>query len=227
MNYCVAYYPTSGCLETCNCEQTELGQVLYTLPSRKKVLTLATAPSLDQPQIIAPLTLPVPPAGTATPSTPGTATDSTADLTQCIATCNEKCKSEIAEKKDACVNLCVNQCKASYDFQIKQQQKEKEEQQAALNKTLNNSTSGNITNSTTTGDNTNTTTNQTINSNQTSIPTNLTDQNPVIIPNQTVPSLNVSEPKTDPNSQTTPLVDTNQNPSNNGTNVIQPVEIIP
>ena len=135
MNYCVAYYPTSGCLETCNCEQTELGQVLYTLPSRKKRISLATTPSVDPYPIIDPLTPPLS-TGTPTPSTPGgTTTDSTADLTQCIATCNEKCKSEIAEKKDACVNLCVNQCKASYDFQIKQAKKEKEEQQAALNRT--------------------------------------------------------------------------------------------
>jgi hypothetical protein len=113
MKYCVAYYPTSGCLETCNCEQTELGQVLYNLPSRKKRLTLAVVAPMEQPPIIDPIPSPV---TTVTPGVPPTPADSTADLTQCIATCNEKCKSEIAEKKDACVNLCVNQCKASYDF---------------------------------------------------------------------------------------------------------------
>ena len=31
----------------------------------------------------------------------------------CIATCTLKCKSESAEKKDACINLCFNQCTAS------------------------------------------------------------------------------------------------------------------
>jgi hypothetical protein len=47
MKYCVAYYPTSGCLETCNCEKTELGKVLYNLPSRKKRLTLAVVGPMD------------------------------------------------------------------------------------------------------------------------------------------------------------------------------------
>lgn len=31
----------------------------------------------------------------------------------CIATCTLKCKSEAAEKKDACIDLCFNQCTAS------------------------------------------------------------------------------------------------------------------
>ena len=29
MSYCVAYYPTSGCLEVCGCAATELGRALY------------------------------------------------------------------------------------------------------------------------------------------------------------------------------------------------------
>lgn len=32
----------------------------------------------------------------------------------CRATCNLKCKSESAEKKDSCVSLCYNQCIASF-----------------------------------------------------------------------------------------------------------------
>jgi len=63
-------------------------------------MTLVVTPTEEQP-IIDPIT-------PTTPATPNTPRDSTADLAQCIATCNEKCKSEIAEKKDACVNLCVN-----------------------------------------------------------------------------------------------------------------------
>ena len=31
----------------------------------------------------------------------------------CMTTCNLKCKSETADKKDSCVHLCYNQCAAS------------------------------------------------------------------------------------------------------------------
>ena len=105
MSYCVAYYPTSGCLEVCGCAATEIGRALYQRPS-KLSLVGASAPS------------PV-----YDPSEPGTkSTNSTPEdiLQECIATCGgEKCRSEIAEKKEACVNLCVKQCQASYDYIIK------------------------------------------------------------------------------------------------------------
>ena len=59
-----------------------------------------------------------------TDGTTGGTTTNTTDTTEvdpaleesrqtCIATCTLKCKSEAAEKKDACIDLCFNQCTAS------------------------------------------------------------------------------------------------------------------
>jgi len=50
-------------------------------------------------------------------------------------TCNEKCKTEIVVKKEACVNLCVNQCKANYEFNLKIERERREAEEAAKNKT--------------------------------------------------------------------------------------------
>ena len=33
----------------------------------------------------------------------------------CATTCNLKCKTEVSDKKDACVNLCFKQCIASME----------------------------------------------------------------------------------------------------------------
>jgi hypothetical protein len=54
MSYCAAFYPTSGCLQTCRCELTELGQVLYDLPStvleqERQKIALVQTPSYDEP----------------------------------------------------------------------------------------------------------------------------------------------------------------------------------
>ena len=120
MSYCVAYYPTSGCLEVCGCSETELGRVLFQRPSRLSLLATPVPPYYQSG---------------ATPSTNSTPEEV---LQQCIATCGgEKCKSEIAEKKEACVNLCVKQCQASYDYIMKQKEKEKQEAEAEKNRTEN------------------------------------------------------------------------------------------
>lgn len=56
MSYCLAYYPTSGCLETCECPPLLTERTLYPLP-RENVLSLAVAPvalpSLTAPPIVA------------------------------------------------------------------------------------------------------------------------------------------------------------------------------
>ena len=100
MNYCVTFYPTSGCLETCLCQATELGQILYALP-RKTLLT----PGLSL--VVTPTEVP----------------SLEANLTACISSCNEKCMSEPVSKKDPCVTFCVNLCKASYDISVNESKK--------------------------------------------------------------------------------------------------------
>lgn len=35
-------------------------------------------------------------------------------LSQCVATCTQKCKSEPQDKRSSCIKLCKNQCMASY-----------------------------------------------------------------------------------------------------------------
>ena len=47
MSYCVAYYPTSGCLDVCGCLETELGRVLYQRPSRLSMVATPSTPSYD------------------------------------------------------------------------------------------------------------------------------------------------------------------------------------
>jgi len=41
----------------------------------------------------------------------------------CIATCTLKCKSEAAEKKDACIDLCFNQCTASIALYVQEKER--------------------------------------------------------------------------------------------------------
>ena len=175
MNYCVAYYPTSGCLEVCGCEQTELGRVMYQRPSLKLVATPA-APVYDP---------------TLTPTPPSNSTPEEI-LQLCIATCGgEKCRSEIVEKKEACVNLCVKQCQASYDYTIKQREKERLEEEQKRNKTQNqtqNATQNETGNSNTTQNTTQqNTTNQNVTDNK-NITQNTTDetQNNTNNSNQTI-----------------------------------------
>ncbi|CDW75471.1 UNKNOWN [Stylonychia lemnae] len=93
--YCVSYFPTEGCVKTCGCTPP----VALSLASNIFGLNSWEAnPAQKAPIVMVALQT------------------TEADISNCISTCNLKCKTENNEKRQSCVTLCVNQCKASYDL---------------------------------------------------------------------------------------------------------------
>eukprot|EP00347_Sterkiella_histriomuscorum_P001706 403370992 len=105
-DYCLSYFPTQGCLQTCGCTAPAQQASHLSLASSLGAFWSSDSQA-EIEQDIQPVVL-------------VTMTTTEADISNCISTCNLKCKSENNEKRQSCVTLCVNQCKASYDLSYAQ-----------------------------------------------------------------------------------------------------------